>query len=240
MTRFFCFPLLFVLALPVFAQEEPPVSRTSLPRDPALQMRVREQIARDLQNTQRMLTYVNPTVDPQLFENLTTQQTELSKQLREISEQMQAGTQSPQLPGMSIREQELLSPTGRAGISPMMPQPRGSGWEDPYMQSPVPAATSPNRSEMPVPPSYNQIPPMPTMYNPPMYGGPTWADQDRAWETTPWGPRLPKELTDMKQSIEALRKEIGELKETIKALETQIQLLSRNILLNEKIKENGN
>jgi hypothetical protein len=69
---------------------------------------------------------------------------------------------------------------------------------------------------------------------------PNWTDQDRAWETGHWGPKLPKELTEMKQSIESLRKEIADLKETNKALETQVQLLIRNILLSERAKENGN
>ena len=243
MTRFLCFLLLFVLAFPMFAQEEPPASASMLPRDPALLMRMREQVSRDLQNTQRMLSYVNPN-DTQLINDLTAHQADLSKQLREISEQMQAGTQFSQFSGMppsrnvdDIR-QEILPPTGRATIPSMMPPQRDSDWQMPNSYMPRTIVPSPyqepfpNRSEMPVQPSYSPTPPM--------YGGQNWTDQDKAWDMTPWGPRLPKELTDMKQSIESLQKEVGELKDTIKALETQIQLLSRNILLNERIKENGN
>jgi hypothetical protein len=88
----------------------------------------------------------------------------------------------------------------------------------------------PIHPEMPVSP---QIPGMGGMgYNP----TPPWGDPDRTWDATPWGPRLPKELVETKQSIDSLRKEIVDLKETIKALETQIQLLTRNILL-ERTKE---
>ena len=242
MTRFLCFPLLFVLVFPLFAQEEPSASILTLPRDPTLLSRMKEQLSHQLQNTQRMLIHVNPS-DTQLVDALTTQQAEFSKQLREISELMQS---SPQLSGMptarDIRDipQESTPLTGQAGIPSMMPQRRDYGWQ---MQESVipqtPTRMLPGMPEPPVQPPYNQMPPMPQMYGPP-YGGPNWADQDRTWEATPWGPRLPKELTDLKQSIESLKKEIGELKDTIKALETQIQLLSRNILLNERIKESGN
>jgi hypothetical protein len=81
-------------------------------------------------------------------------------------------------------------------------------------------------------PMPHSFPPTYTPYNP----GPYWGiDQD-----TQWGPRLPRELTEVKQSVELLRKEVADLKETIRTLETQIQLLSRNILLSERTRENGN
>ena len=87
-------------------------------------------------------------------------------------------------------------------------------------------------------PPYHQIP---QPYPQPM---PPWMGMDQgsasAWEPTSWGAKLPKELTELKQSVESLQKEVADLKETIKALETQIQLLSRTILLSEKMKENGN
>ena len=256
MTRFLCFPLLFVLALPVISQDTllPGSGRalvdteaSTLPRDPALLMRMREQISRELQNTLRMLSYVNPN-DTQLVETLTTQQTELSKQLREISEQMQSGTPPTQFSSMpssrDVPQDMFLSapPTERQGITQMMSQLRERQTLEPMIPSQNSARMPPSVPEMPVPlpQDMNRTPPVIPMYNLPVYGGQNWADQDRAWEATPWGPRLPKELTDMKQSIDSLQKEVGELKDTIKALETQIQLLSRNILLNEKVKENGN
>jgi predicted RNase H-like nuclease (RuvC/YqgF family) len=82
---------------------------------------------------------------------------------------------------------------------------------------------------------YNPIPSIPP-------AAPSWGAPDQQWEMAPFGPRLPKELTEVKQTVESLRKEVSELKETIKVLETQIQLLNRNFLLNEKVreKEKGN
>jgi len=68
---------------------------------------------------------------------------------------------------------------------------------------------------------------------------PHWADQNPAWGAASTESSLPKELTEVKQTVESLRKEVAELKETIKTLETQIQLLNRNILLSERARENG-
>ena len=246
MSRLLCFPLLFVLALSLFAQDEPPGVEQSLPRDPDLLMRMREHISLELQQTQRMLGLVNPN-DTQLIDTLKTQQAELTKQFRNITQHMQAGYQSPTLSGIGD-----VSPgysPGRPGMPSMMPT-REQEWrtQEPatpmvmpsYPNQPVaPYSMAPNRAEMASSTPVYPIPVQP--HNPnPSYGVPNWGDQDRAWEITPWGPRLPKELTEMKQSVESLQKEIGELKETIKALETQIQLLSRTVLLNERVKENGN
>jgi cell division protein FtsB len=58
-------------------------------------------------------------------------------------------------------------------------------------------------------------------------------------QDTLWGPRLPKELVELKQSVESMRKEIAELKDTVKALEAQIRLLNQNILLSERVKESN-
>jgi len=66
---------------------------------------------------------------------------------------------------------------------------------------------------------------------------PTEFDQDQAWANSPWVPQPSKELTELKQTVDALRKELGEMKETVKALETQIQLLNRNILLSQPVKQ---
>jgi hypothetical protein len=122
-------------------------------------------------------------------------------------------------------------------VLPMVPERRvypqnvpGMSRDD-YYQRNAPMPTRP--PEMPVPP----MPGYPGMGA--GWGTPPLGDADRMWDATPWGPRLPKELVETKQSVESLRKEIADLKETIKALETQIQLLTRNILL-ERMKENGN
>ena len=61
-------------------------------------------------------------------------------------------------------------------------------------------------------------------------------NQHRELDSLSWGPRLPREIVEMRQSLEALRREVGELQETIKALETQIQLLNRNILLFDRVR----
>ena len=63
---------------------------------------------------------------------------------------------------------------------------------------------------------------------------PTQFDPDQAWANSPWVPQPSKELTELKQTVETLRREIGEMKESVKALEAQIQLLNRNILLNQQ------
>jgi hypothetical protein len=246
MTRFLCFPLLFLFVMPLFAQEEPATLGEPFPRDPALLMRMREKVSHDLQQIQRMLGFVNPS-DPH-YEVLQTQQAELTKQLRDITQQMQAGPQSSRT--LRIVEVPPGQPTALGGM-PMIPptQTRDTEWR---MQEPTmpqsgmqafPNPLAPMRPEIPTQVPNSQMPIyLPTPPNPYHdYGGtPNWTAQDRAWEAAHWGPRLPRELTEIKQSVETLRKEIGELKETIKVLETQIQLLSRVILSSEKVKENEN
>jgi TolA-binding protein len=251
MTRFFCFPLLFVLALSVFAQEDPtqlgqPQLGQPLLRDPRLLAQERDRITYELQQIQRLIGVISPD-DVQTMNTLKSQQADLVKQLRDITQQTQAGQQ---IPGMSSNIAEVLPgqiPTsvGRAGMNvppgtELPPELRNGGGYNPY--TPPQTSMLPNPSAMPMPmpnppmPMYN---PMPT-YNPIPSAPQPWNNPDRAWESVQWGPRLPQELTEVKQSVESLQKEIADLKETVKSLETQIQLLTRNILLSERTKENGN
>ena len=241
-----------------------------LPRDPALLMRMREQISLELQQTQRMLEFISPN-DTQTLEILKTQQAELSKQLRDITQQMQTryqpqglpteimpgvsgtpsaiqgtiqGTQGTQgtiqgmPPGMSMPVTHTQESIWRTPVPPMpavgpyitpstVPStalPTAPGMPPDMYSRPVPMPL--NRPEMPVP--------VPNVYNPPPYpNNAPWGDPTpNVWDMTPWGPKLPKELTDMKQSIEGLQQEVISLKETIRNLETQIQTLNR-ILLSE-------
>jgi hypothetical protein len=92
----------------------------------------------------------------------------------------------------------------------------------------------------------SHVPPtIPSIANNPidMQNIPYWGNPAQAWENSPWGPRLPQELTGVKQSVDSLQKEIADLKEIIRRLETQIQLLNRTVLLsvperaNERIVE---
>ena len=259
MTRFVLFPLLFALVLPVFAQDEQPPLQSTLPpplqpmvqpgiRDPRLFSQERERITFELQQIQRLIGVIRPD-DVQTMDALKAQQVELAKQLRDLTQQMQAGPQpgipnipevlpggmGPQvpLPGMrpemnAIPSLEVVPPPEQR--IPLMPgMPGGMGYQIPNNQ--MPAAPPVMPSPMPNPQMQMYAPAVPA---------PSWADQDRAWETAQWGPRLPKELTEVKQSVDSLQKEVADLKDTIKALEAQIQLLTRNILLSERVKENGN
>jgi prefoldin subunit 5 len=216
MTRFFL-TALFLFPLSVFAQDgQAPIGQ--LPRNPALLMQMREKLTLDLHHVQQMLTLVNPS-DTQSIELLKNQQADLTKQLKDVMQHLQApAIQSPQpdiyLPPLPVRREYEM---------PTIPNiPRSA---DP--------ALVPGGVPQPVQPLY------PT-YNPPnMQGVPMGvADPNAAWEN-PWAPKPPKELTEIKQTVDSLRKEIADLKETVKALETQIQLLNRNILLSEKMRENG-
>ena len=230
MTRFLCFPLLFLLALSAFAQNEPPAPELTLPRDPALLIRMREQLTNELQQTQRMLGYVNPG-DTQLVDALKTQQAELATQLNDVTRQLQTIGSAPRgtLPPGFIPSESDVHLT-RPGIAlPLRGQQRDFRQPEPAVPPLMPGNLLP--TTMPAGMPYQPMPYQPLE----MSAAPQWNDQDRAWETSAWGPKVPKELTEVKQSVESMRKEITDLKETIKALETQIQLLNRTILLSGRI-----
>ena len=243
MTRLLSLPLLLVLILPVFAQVESPDVANALARDPALLTRMREQLTAELQHIQEMLVVVN---DAQLIETLKTRQADLTKQLLEVTQQVQqtpavgrtSNTRTPELPQPMMPG--MMPPrTPEPGV--MTPDPRGGNFtttptfprNDHYQ---VPQMMPPGMPGPPQVPGMNYHPTTPVPFPGGNYATPPWGDPDRMWDATPWGPRLPKELVETKQSIDSLRKEIADLKETVKALETQIQLLTRNILL-ERMKE---
>ena len=265
MKRFLCFTLLCLITLPVFAQEEPTaVTRPSLPRDPALLMRLKEQLTFKSREIQRVLALI-PN-DSHTTEVLEAEQADLVKQLNEITRELQSlRMTSPniteQLPGTETR---LDLPPGAQPV-----QPNVQGKPDPYVQMPiqnpyqsVPVPNNPYPSLMPetipmgmgmgvysgvqggMPVGYlPATPPSALPFNPanPMTN-PYLLEQAQAFETAHWGPRLPRELTEVKQSVDSLQKEISSLKDTIKTLETQIQVLNRIVLLlsgpaNERLPE---
>jgi hypothetical protein len=234
MTRFLCLSLLFAFVLPLFAQEEPALPGQLPPPDPAALMRLRERITFDLQELQRMIPLVRH--DAQLTDSLTSRQAELTQQLREIMQQQF------QPPGMPVQP-AAPTPGIRTGQPPMPLTPQIPPELQGYMQIPQPAVPFVPENGFQNQRQFSMEPTTPTPmpnFNPPMpthYPANNWGaiDQDAQW-----GPRLPRELTDVRLSVESMKKEISDLKETIKTLETQIQLLNRNILLLDRVKENGN
>jgi DNA repair exonuclease SbcCD ATPase subunit len=233
MRRFLSSTLLFLIALPLFAQDEPPVLEQMLARDPATLMRMREQLTFEYRETQRALSAINPN-DTQLVETLKTRQADLAKQMNDIVKQLQTlGSSQPGIgefpPDMNVRPG--LTP-GLPTTQPLLPittrmddrrPPSLSELNAPGIPVIPPGVYPPTQPYMPYSPAYNppDIPNMPQWGNPP----------PQAWE---WGPRLPKELTEVKQSVESLQKEIADLREIVERLETQIQLLNRTVLLSSE------
>jgi len=195
-------------------------------------LQTKTELTQKLQQIQQMLSIVSPS-DTQFIETLKTQQAELTKQLRDVMQQLQTPDvpntdEVPSVPPGGMMPGRLTHTPERDLTPPRihtMPAARPEN----------PVGVPPNYQK----PVYDSAPPYPPYAVPPGYSAgmpyPTENEQDRAWEMTPWGPRLPKELTEMKQAIESLKKEIGDLKETIQGLEAQIQLLNRNIVLSEKV-----
>ena len=235
MTRFFCFSLLLLVVLPLVAQEEPRLTPMIPHGHPAVLMRMQQQLTQELQQVQRMLSVIPPT-ETQFLGTLQAQQTELTKQIRDIAQQLQAS----ELMSTAAPPEELsgmLPPQSMQGLFTVPPAPAGA--VDPLagMSPPLPVQPQPNPyTIMPAPypqadtlsydsfsMTHPMVHPVNPMYAPPMPGA------------APNGTA--KELTEMKQTVELLRKDIAELKDTVKALETQIQLLNRNILLSEKARE---
>jgi len=254
MTRFLCFSLTLLFALPAFAQNESAPAGLDLPQDPAQLMRLREDLTFQIQEVQRLLSFVNPS-DTRTTETLQTRQAELTQQLRSVIDQMQTAA-----PSGTGRNTGMMSPPGMpSGLPQSLPVQSlwGQGGMNGHMPPGMidPTMNMSRNAEMPGMPTSGMM--QGTMPNPPMQAYPPagmiapvppipahWMNQ-----TPPgWGVQtpgatqeasLPKELTDMKQTVEALRREISELKETVKSLETQIQLLNRNIVLSERVRENG-
>jgi len=256
--RFLCFTLLFLIALPVSAQEEPPTLGQSLPRDPALLMQMRDQLSYELRDTQRALGFINPN-DTQLVEVLKTRQADFERRIGDITKQLQ--TPSPP----NISEMMLQGRETRRDMPPMPPgllpvQPPVPMRPEPDLRQAEPGMMGGMTGGMPVGIPVGGIQSFPSngMSAAPMGGGisaermgvpfgnhsipmdvpsnaPQWGNQTPTWDH--WGPRLPRELTEVKRSVDSLQKEIVELRETVKSLETQIQLLNRTILLSEQVNE---
>ena len=242
MTRFLCFTLTLLLAQPAFAQEVPAPAGMELPQDPAYLMQLREGITFQLQDIQRVLAVVNPG-DARTRETLEARQAELTQQLRDVMQQLQsapqqgmgrnAGMMPPSGMGMppNLPMQQQWAPGGMGG---MMPQ----GMMDPNLMNMnrggLDAMTGlPPTMQPPVmqPPMMQPAPVMPIP--------PQWAAQNPAWGGAAPETALPRELTEVKQTLDALRREVSELKEIIQALETRVQLLNRDMMLNERLRENG-
>ena len=229
MSRLLCASFVLLITLPLFAQEEPILPERPLPRgNQAFLLQLKTQLTQELRQIQQMISVVNPS-ETQFIDALKAQQTELSKQLRDIAQQLQ---ESPEIP---------LDPAGPPAGLPMPSLSR------PIPDPPTPPHVLPGYNVPIQPRPYSEMPVPPALAAPQSYlpagpigvpGAPTLIDPSQQWGTSPWGQQKPSaELTEIVQTIESLRKEIADLKETIRALETQIQLLNRNILLSERIKE---
>ena len=251
------------LLAPLFAEDEiipltsppatPPSAQTQ-PRNAALLGQLRDKFTRELQQTQRLLGVATPD-DTTYIDDLKIRQAELSKQLREVMLELQAlnspNARSEVSTPSTAKTAPLTTPSmTRSAISDLPSTTSGIPQDNPNPTAPMPTM---------YPPMYSNVPPMPSgpgLYSknsenrvPTPYLGhgqlsgqdaPPWYAPEQPWDTPTWGPRPPKELLEVKQTVESLRKDVAELKDTIKALETQIHLLSRNILLSEKMKENAN
>jgi len=274
MKQFLCLTLLLLIALPTFAQDGPPVLGQALPNDPALLIRMQDQLRFELQETQRMLNIINPN-DAQLIETLRTRQAELGRQINDIVGQLQTSLATPNVgagfPGADARPglmpglppmQQRQAPDWRQAepaMPPGMGMPGMQGMPMPpegMMGGMPPGMPMPGMHGMPMPPENmmpggmipgGQNPVLPNMpFNPADVNvmpnhAPQWGiTPPPDWEAAQWGPRLPRELTEMRQSIESLQREISSLRDTVRQLETQIQLLNRNILLNDRANERMN
>jgi hypothetical protein len=263
MTRILCFPLVLLLALPMFAQEsELGQLGQPLPRNPGLLMQMRDDITLKLQQNKDMQRHVGPN-DVQFAEMLQTQEAELVRQLRDIMQQIQEGSQPPvpvapgnggmvqdrnmpgrnaipsgMIPGqppappMPISREPLQVPPGGQSAIPGIPPGMYPGMQ-PGMYTPTQSPTGITQ----------YVPPQPPYAPFPVPMQPNWREQEPQWGgdvTPPWAPKLPQELTEVKQSVESLRKEVADLKETIKSLEGRIEMLYRAILMSDKLKESGN
>ena len=232
MTRFFCVTLLFLIVLPMFAQEPPLTVGQPVRFDPATLLQTREKLSADLRETRRVLSSIDPN-DAQLVEILQTRQADQQRQLNDVVRQLQTppnidgGWSGPEfrsepLPTRSsvlpVEQGSLRSslPTGMPGMPMPQTLPPGmpNGPVNPY-SSPVP---------------YPVAPPEAVPFGMPLQ---QWNNQ-QALEASHWGPRLPRELTEVRQSVELLQREVVALRETVKALETQIQLLNRTVLLSSE------
>lgn len=233
-----------------------------MPRmNPAMLLKMREQITFEIQQTQRTLGFIDPA-DTQMQSVLKQQQEELTQQLKDINEQLKnqgvpidgqplTVTTTPDIPAGNMATGSLteraLPSVPRAQDPTLIPGGLPQTPADPNLliqrQPPIVPTTSPVYDpKNPYSQSqtsrneFNPIDPGPNatlLHTPGLSALPTEFDQDQAWNQSPWAPQPSKELAELKQTVDSLRKELAEMKTNIKALETQIQLLNRNILLSQ-------
>ncbi len=249
MTRTILFFFAIVFPLSLFAQEVPPAGvpvnavpprmSTLPPMSPSQLLRMRQDLTFQLQESQRVLALIG-TEDKQLVELHQQQQKEIVEQLKDIETQLT--TQRAAMPGVvpNAGPDQPTLPPGFNMMNPTLPPsaiPGSTTAESPMMS---PANRYPGSLYRPYysasPPSQSPAVPQATTPLPnaqPAEFGQSEFDQSQAWANSPWAPQPSKELSDMKNTVEALRREIDELKNSVKALEAQIQLLNRNILLTQ-------
>ncbi|MGL4595838.1 MAG: hypothetical protein ACRCUY_14040 [Thermoguttaceae bacterium] len=211
--------------------------------NPVALMRFRDQLTMELQRIQQTIGFVDPA-DRQLLSTLQDQQADLIAQLKDINSKLKEQ-------GMPLDAEN----GNAAGIAPNFMPPKNPNFQLPPQISSMPRPVDPTLTPGGIPqqpfdaPQWGNkgaaIPPSPFPMSPQMSPGmspgmsPQMSPEMMHQMTdnnaiSPWAsPTPPKELIALKETVEGFRKEVAEMKETIKALETQIQLLNRNILLNQ-------
>jgi hypothetical protein len=225
MTRFLYLPLLLVLVMPTFAvfqtvAQEGQVTGQLSPND---LIRMREELNFRLQETQQMLRFVNP-MDTQHIEQLHADQAELTQKLREVLHQQM---QPPAVHGAARNPSQMPGMPNMMNAMPNAMQPHHQAFQH------VPSQSISSPWQMPT--NRNLDSPFPTMPTMPITPHPIGV---QPFGVMPPETRMLQELSAMRQSVDSLQREVGELRETIKVLETQIQLLNRNFLLNERLRDN--
>lgn len=250
-TSVFCSSIVFLLAaatlfVPPSQAQGVPASPSSLPpMNPAMLLRLRDQLTYELRQTERTLGFIDPS-DAALTATLKEQQTELVNQLKEITTRLKAqgipvegepDAASAALPIPRVPTESSLPVLPRAADPTLVPGGVPQPATDPNLLIQRPPGTPiPGMPAYPMSPGFEpaidgSLPSRPQTPTPTPV--PTPFDQDRAWADSPWAPQPSRELSELKQTVDVLRREITDMRETIKALETQIQLLNRNILLSQ-------
>ncbi|MDR3108141.1 MAG: hypothetical protein LBU65_00435 [Planctomycetaceae bacterium] len=183
---------------------------------PDLLQRIQSDLNLELKQIQRALDFIDPQ-DSHLSQTLSTRQTEVLAQLKDITQQLKnAGVVTPDV---------IANETKPANDSPF----------DASLSRPTPTLQTPagvynnNSPLQPVtrPSQFTSVPPL--IPTDPMMPQDVTAISNDSWDTPP-----SKELVLLRQTISEMRNEITTLRQDIKALETQVRLLNQNILLQTK------
>jgi hypothetical protein len=224
----FCFTPMLLAQIqqgPVSPQPSPLADNVppSMPRpsmalqgvNPDLLLRIQSDLNMELKQIQRALSFIDPQ-DSHLSQTLSTRQTEVLAQLKDITEQLKnAGIITPDIVAEETRPANSLAP---AVTTPA-----------PTVQIQTPAEViDDNSSLLPVRRTHQFTPVPPSM--PPDLT----AISNESWDAPP-----SKELVLLRQTISEMRNEITTLRQDIKALETQVRLLNQNILLQTKTPVTG-